>query len=121
VLIPLWISAGFVIPAFYVRLRICRHADPDHPARAFDGSRALSARLYGLARPGLNSCAMGAPRLTLVLDLTLIPRFGATGAAIASAAAYTTTTAALVCSSGGSRARRGARSARDHGCPREAG
>jgi len=53
--------------------------------------------LYGLARPGLNSCAMGAGLVvTLVLDLTLIPRFGATGAAIASAAAYTTTTAALV-------------------------
>jgi hypothetical protein len=31
-----------------------------------------------------------------VLDLLLIPRFGATGAAVASSAAYATSTAALV-------------------------
>jgi Na+-driven multidrug efflux pump len=34
--------------------------------------------------------------VTLILDLTLIPRYGSTGAAIASALAYSTTTAALV-------------------------
>jgi len=100
VLIPLWISAGFVIPAFYGSA----FASAVTPTRiillglAFDGiAGVISASLYGLARPGLNSCAMGAGLVvTLVLDLTLIPRFGATGAAIASAAAYTTTTVALV-------------------------
>ncbi|MGH3444802.1 MAG: polysaccharide biosynthesis C-terminal domain-containing protein, partial [Nocardioidaceae bacterium] len=40
-------------------------------------------------RPGLNSLALGGGLvLTVALDLLLIPRFGAMGAAVASTAAY---------------------------------
>lgn len=98
-LVPLWLSASVVIPAFYG----ATFGGAVTPARiilvglAFDGvAGVITASLYGLARPGLNSCAMGAGlAVTVVLDLTLIPRYGATGAAIASAAAYTTTAAVL--------------------------
>jgi O-antigen/teichoic acid export membrane protein len=55
-----------------------------------------TAYLYGSGRPGLNSLAMGVGvAVTVALDLLLIPRFGATGAAIASTAAYLTTTVVL--------------------------
>jgi O-antigen/teichoic acid export membrane protein len=55
-----------------------------------------TAFLYGSGHPGLNSLAMGiGVAVTVALDLLLIPRFGATGAAIASSAAYLTTTAVL--------------------------
>jgi O-antigen/teichoic acid export membrane protein len=48
-----------------------------------------SGYLYGRGRPGLNSAAMGVGLvLTVVLDLALIPRYGATGAAVASTIAY---------------------------------
>lgn len=57
----------------------------------------VTAYLYGDGRPGLNSVAMGVGLvLTGVLDLLLIPRHGAVGAAIASAAAYAVTTVALL-------------------------
>jgi O-antigen/teichoic acid export membrane protein len=57
----------------------------------------VSAYLYGTGRPGLNSVAMGAGVvLTVVLDLLLVPRWGATGAAIASTVAYLATTGSLV-------------------------
>jgi O-antigen/teichoic acid export membrane protein len=57
----------------------------------------ISAFLYGVGRPGLNSIAMGAGVvLTVVLDLLLVPQWGATGAAIASTVAYLVTTAALL-------------------------
>ncbi|MFL5926535.1 MAG: polysaccharide biosynthesis C-terminal domain-containing protein [Gaiellaceae bacterium] len=100
VLAPLWITAGFVIPAFYGHTFEAAVT----PTRiilfglAFDGiAGVITGTLYGVGRPGLNSCAMGAGLVvTAVLDLTLIPMYGATGAAIASAAAYTTTAAALV-------------------------
>jgi O-antigen/teichoic acid export membrane protein len=53
--------------------------------------------LYGEGRPGLNSMAMGAGVVvTVVLDLLLIPRFGAVGAAVASSSAYITSTAVLL-------------------------
>jgi O-antigen/teichoic acid export membrane protein len=55
-----------------------------------------TAYLYGSGRPGLNSLAMGVGvAVTVALDLLLIPRLGATGAAIASTAAYLTTTVVL--------------------------
>jgi O-antigen/teichoic acid export membrane protein len=100
VLAPLWITAGFVIPAFYGPAFEAAVT----PTRiilfglAFDGiAGVITGTLYGLGRPGLNSCAMGAGLVvTTALDLTLIPRYGATGAAIASAAAYTTTAVALL-------------------------
>jgi O-antigen/teichoic acid export membrane protein len=57
----------------------------------------VSAYLYGTGRPGLTSVAMGAGvALTVVLDLVLVPRWGATGAAVASTVAYLATTATLV-------------------------
>jgi lipopolysaccharide/colanic/teichoic acid biosynthesis glycosyltransferase/O-antigen/teichoic acid export membrane protein len=57
----------------------------------------VTAFLYGRGRPGLNSIAAGiGVVVTLVMDVVLIPRFGAVGAAVASSAAYLTTTATLV-------------------------
>lgn len=57
----------------------------------------IDAYLYGTGRPGLNSIAMGAGVvLTVALDLLLVPRWGATGAAIASTVAYLVTTASLL-------------------------
>ena len=48
-----------------------------------------SGYLYGRGRPGLNSLGLGVGLVvTLLLDLALIPRFGALGAAAASTAAY---------------------------------
>ena len=57
----------------------------------------ITAFLYGIGRPGLNSLAMAAGlMITVTLDLLLIPSFGATGAAVASAAAYLSSTLALI-------------------------
>jgi len=97
--VPLLLTAGFVIPALY--------GDAFHAAvtpmriivvgLALEGvAGVISGYLYGTGRPGLNSWAMGAGlALTVVLDLALIPPFGATGAALASATAYLTSTLAL--------------------------
>ena len=98
-IIPLWLSAGFVIPAVYGD----RFDGAVLPARvillglALEGvAGVITAFLYGIGRPGLNSLAMGAGlAVTIVLDLLLIPPFEATGAAVASAAAYVTSTIAL--------------------------
>jgi O-antigen/teichoic acid export membrane protein len=61
------------------------------------GSGIASAYLYGRGTPGLNSIVLGAGLvITVVLDLLLIPRFGALGAAVASTAAYLSTDALLV-------------------------
>ncbi len=58
----------------------------------------ISAYLYGVGRPGANSLALGVSVVvTIVLDILLIPRYNAVGAAIASAAAYLTSSAALLC------------------------
>jgi lipopolysaccharide/colanic/teichoic acid biosynthesis glycosyltransferase len=57
----------------------------------------VTAFLYGRGRPGLSSIAAGiGVVVTLVMDVVLIPRFGAVGAAVASSVAYLTTTATLV-------------------------
>jgi O-antigen/teichoic acid export membrane protein len=95
VLVPLWLAAGVVIPAFYGS----DFGSAVTPTRiilfglALDGvAGVITGFLYGVGRPGLNSLAMAAGlAVTVVLDLLLIPRFEATGAAIASAVAYTTT------------------------------
>jgi lipopolysaccharide/colanic/teichoic acid biosynthesis glycosyltransferase len=56
-----------------------------------------TAFLFGRGRPGLNSLAAGTGLVvTLLLDVILIPRMGAEGAAIASSAAYLTTTVTLL-------------------------
>lgn len=60
-------------------------------------SGVASGYLYGRGRPGLNSAATAVGLVvTVVLDLLLIPRFGALGAAAASCAAYLTSDGLLI-------------------------
>jgi O-antigen/teichoic acid export membrane protein len=60
-------------------------------------SGVASAYLYGRGTPGLNSIVLGLGLVvTVVLDLLLIPRFGALGAAVASTAAYLATDGLLI-------------------------
>jgi O-antigen/teichoic acid export membrane protein len=60
-------------------------------------SGVASAYLYGRGTPGLNSIVLGTGLvITVVLDVLLIPRFGASGAAVASTAAYLSTDALLI-------------------------
>jgi O-antigen/teichoic acid export membrane protein/O-antigen ligase len=57
----------------------------------------VSAYLYAVGRPGANSLALGVSVVvTIALDVTLIPRYHAVGAAAASATAYLTSSAALL-------------------------
>jgi O-antigen/teichoic acid export membrane protein len=97
---PLWLAAEFVIPAVYgsaFRPAVV-------PAQiillglVLNGVGAvITAFLYGVGRPGLNSLAMGAGLVvTVALDFLLIPRFHATGAAVASAVAYSLSSLVLV-------------------------
>jgi O-antigen/teichoic acid export membrane protein len=98
--IPLLITAGFVITKFYGK--------GFHPAilpariillgLVLDGiGGVVTGYLYGVGRPGMNSWSMGIGLIfTVVLDVLLIPKMGATGGAIASAIAYTATTVALL-------------------------
>jgi O-antigen/teichoic acid export membrane protein len=90
--VPLLLLAGPVLRLFYGH-------DFDGavgPARILVAGMLLagaagvaSGYLYARGHPGRNSLAMGLGVLvTVVLDLLLIPRFGATGAAVASTAAY---------------------------------
>ena len=98
--VPLWFAAGFVIPAVYG----AAFRPAITPAQiiivglVLEGvGGVITAYMYGIGRPGLNSVGLGAGLIaTLVLDIVLIPRFGATGAAVASAIAYTTSTLALI-------------------------
>jgi O-antigen/teichoic acid export membrane protein len=60
-------------------------------------SGVASAYLYGRGTPGLNSIVLGIGLvITVVLDLVLIPHFGALGAAAASTTAYLATDALLI-------------------------
>lgn len=60
-------------------------------------SGLASGYLYARGRPGVNSLAMGVGlAVTVVLDLLLIPRHGAMGAAVASTSAYLLTDLLLV-------------------------
>ncbi len=98
--VPLAVAAGPLLPLVY------GHAfrAAVHPAWILlaglvgDGvTGLLGAYLYGVRRPGRNSLAIGAGVLvTVVGDVALIPRYGALGAALASAVAYLVTTAALL-------------------------
>jgi O-antigen/teichoic acid export membrane protein len=65
---------------------------------AVEGAAAVaSAYLWGVGRPGANSAGMAVGVVvTVTLDLLLIPRYGALGAAVASGAAYLVTTGVLV-------------------------
>jgi O-antigen/teichoic acid export membrane protein len=100
VLVPLWIAAGVVIPAFYGSA----FESAVTPTRiillglALDGvAGVIAAFLYGVGRPGLYSLGIAAGlAVTIALDLVLIPPFETVGAAIASAVAYLTSALALV-------------------------
>jgi O-antigen/teichoic acid export membrane protein len=60
-------------------------------------SGVASGYLYGRGWPGLNSIGLGLGLVaTVVLDLALIPSYGALGAAVASSAAYLLGDAVLV-------------------------
>lgn len=60
-------------------------------------SGVASGFLYGSGRPGLNSTAMGVGlTVTVILDVLLIPRFGAIGAAFASMTTYLLTDTVLI-------------------------
>jgi O-antigen/teichoic acid export membrane protein len=98
--LPLALSAGILIPAAYGS----EFKDAVLPAQiivvglVLDGlGGVLTAYMYGIGRPGLNSWAMAAGLVvTVALDLLLIPSHGAVGGAVASAVAYVTSTVALV-------------------------
>jgi O-antigen/teichoic acid export membrane protein len=98
--LPLWFAAGYLIPAIYGSAFNAAVG----PARiiivglVLEGvAGVITAFLYGIGRPGLNSWGMAVGLVTtIVLDVALIPPFHATGAAYASAAAYIASTLALV-------------------------
>lgn len=97
---PLWLAAPFVIPAVYGS----EFQGAVLPAQIillglvlYGVGAVITAFLYGVGRPGLNSLALGAGLVvTVVLDFLLIPPFHANGAAVASAVAYTVSTVMLL-------------------------
>lgn len=96
---PLWVAATYLLPLVYGQA-FASAVDPAHIlllGLAGEGvAGVITAFLYGIGRPGLNSVAMAVGLVvTVVLDLLLIPRFGAVGAAWASSVAYLTTTGFL--------------------------
>jgi O-antigen/teichoic acid export membrane protein len=99
-IVPLWFAAPFVIPLIYGEAFRPAIAPAEIILFGFvlhGVAAVITALLYGLNRPGLNSIAMGVGLgLTVLLDVALIPSFGAVGAATASAVAYLATTAALI-------------------------
>lgn len=98
--LPLGLAAGAVVPILFGGI----FQGAVLPAQilliglAAEGIAGVTtAFLFGRGRPGLNSLAAGAGLVvTLSLDVILIPRMGAVGAAIASSAAYLTTTVTLL-------------------------
>jgi O-antigen/teichoic acid export membrane protein len=98
--LPLWFAAGYLIPAIYGPAfeAAVRPAQIIIVGLVLEGvAGVITAFLYGIGRPGLNSWGMAVGlATTVVLDLALIPRFHAIGAAYASAAAYLASTLALV-------------------------
>jgi len=98
--VPLAAAAGLVLPALYGR-------DFDSAVLPTwilllglvgEGVTGLiTAYLYGIGRPGLNSAAIAIAMLvTVVGDVALIRPFGVIGAAVASAVAYLVTTATML-------------------------
>jgi O-antigen/teichoic acid export membrane protein len=98
--VPLFLTAGFLIPTMYGS----QFGSATLPAQIIlaglvtQGIGAVgTAFLYGVGRPGANSVAVGVGLVvTVVLDFLLIPRFHATGAAVASAVAYTVNSLVLL-------------------------
>jgi O-antigen/teichoic acid export membrane protein len=99
-IVPLWFAAPFVIPLIYGEAFRPAISPAEIILFGFvlhGVAAVITALLYGMNRPGLNSIAMGAGLgVTVILDVALIPSFGAVGAATASAVAYLVTTAALI-------------------------
>jgi lipopolysaccharide/colanic/teichoic acid biosynthesis glycosyltransferase/O-antigen/teichoic acid export membrane protein len=64
---------------------------------SIEGAAAVSsAYLLGVGRPGLNSVGMGVgTTITVILDVILIPKYGALGGAVTSAITYVATTLTL--------------------------
>jgi O-antigen/teichoic acid export membrane protein len=98
--VPLWLAATFLLPIVYGP-SFRSAVEPAHIlliGLAAEGvAGVITAFLYGIGRPGLNSIAMASGVVvTVALDLLLIPRFGAVGAAVASSAAYLSSTMALM-------------------------
>ena len=85
--IPLAVAAGLIVPLLFGQV----FNGAVLPARilliglAAEGvGGVVTAFLFGRGRPGLNSLAAGAGVVvTLIMDVILIPRYGAVGAAIA--------------------------------------
>ena len=98
--LPLALAAGFVVPLLFGATFLSAVVPSQIllAGLAVEGvAGVITAFLYGRGRPGLNSLAAGTGLIvTLALDIILIPRLGAIGAAIASSAAYLTTDVALV-------------------------
>jgi O-antigen/teichoic acid export membrane protein len=98
--VPAFLLAGPVISLLYG----ARFAEAVPQARVLLAGMLLagaagvaSAYLYARGRPGANSLVLGAGlAATVVLDLLLIPAYGALGAAWASTTAYLVTDALLV-------------------------
>jgi lipopolysaccharide/colanic/teichoic acid biosynthesis glycosyltransferase len=98
--LPLALAAGAIVPFLFGQA----FGGAVLPAQillvglAAEGAAGvMTAYLFARGRPGLNSLAAGTGlAMTLVLDVILIPRMGAVGAAIASSVAYLTTTATLL-------------------------
>jgi O-antigen/teichoic acid export membrane protein len=97
--IPLGIAATFLLPVIYGEAfeTAVRPAHILLIGLAAEGvAGVITAFLYGVGRPGLNSLALGAGLVfTVIFDLALIPRFGAVGAAWASTIAYLSSTLVL--------------------------
>lgn len=98
--VPFLLAAPWVLELLYG----ARFADAAGPARILllgmllaGGAGLATGFLYGRGRPGRNSLAVLVGLVvTVVLDLLLIPRFGAVGAAWASTASYLLTDALLI-------------------------
>jgi O-antigen/teichoic acid export membrane protein len=97
---PLALAAGLLIPLLFGHAFVSAVLPAQVLAvgLAAEGiSGVVTAYLFGSGRPGLTSLATGAGlAVTVVLDLLLIPRLGALGAAVASTTAYLTADCALV-------------------------
>ena len=98
--VPFVLLAGPVIGLFYGD----QFASAVRPAQVLvvgmllgGAAGVASGYLYGRGRPGLNSVAFGVGLVvTVVLDLLLIPAYGAMGAAVASTVTYLLTDGALL-------------------------
>jgi O-antigen/teichoic acid export membrane protein len=98
--VPVALAAGFVLPLLYGRAFGTAVVPAWILLAGLVGESVaglVTAYLYGVGRPGLNSLAIGVGvAVTVVGDLLLIPTYGAVGAAVASALAYLTTCGTLL-------------------------